>query len=274
MKTRIITGIIFGLVLMGALWYSELTCITLLSFVLWGGLYEFHGLLKPQNIKPLPFFTFALNGLVFNIISFYAVLKKQDPIFVWLLISLVVILSMAMIIAELIRNHEKSFENIGTTFFSIVYLAIPLGMLHAVSFDARNHYVALQILFFFFFMWGSDTGAYFSGKAFGKHKLFERLSPKKTIEGLIGGVLVNGLVGLAAWHFIGMMHPLIWVLTGMLLALTGTAGDLFESMLKRKAGVKDSGDLFPGHGGILDRFDSTFFSAPVYSMIIILATTY
>ena len=117
-------------------------------------------------------------------------------------------------------------------------------------------------------MWASDTGAYFSGRAFGKHKLFERLSPKKTIEGFIGGLITAGLVGIAAFYQLGTLPLWAWITTGIIMSITGTLGDLLESMLKRQTGIKDSGTILPGHGGILDRFDSTFFSAPVYWIIL------
>ena len=116
----------------------------------------------------------------------------------------------------------------------------------------------------FFFIWASDTGAYFSGRAFGKHKLFERISPNKTIEGFIGGLVASALVGIAAHHFLGEISLISWMCIGAFVSITSTLGDLFESMLKRQSDIKDSGNILPGHGGILDRFDSTLISAPIY----------
>jgi phosphatidate cytidylyltransferase len=98
--------------------------------------------------------------------------------------------------------------------------------------------------------------------------LLERLSPKKTIEGFLGGMLTAMLVGFITFQILQTGSVLGWVATGALMAITGTAGDLFESMLKRQAGIKDSGSILPGHGGILDRFDSTFISIPVYWLMI------
>lgn len=117
-------------------------------------------------------------------------------------------------------------------------------------------------------MWASDTGAYFTGRFLGKHKLFERLSPKKTIEGFLGGVVTAMITGFLASLFFESSSALYWILTGAIMSVTGTLGDLFESMIKRQFQVKDSGTILPGHGGILDRFDSTFISIPVYWLLI------
>jgi phosphatidate cytidylyltransferase len=103
--------------------------------------------------------------------------------------------------------------------------------------------------------------------------LFERLSPKKTIEGFFGGMLASGLLGWAAHSHLGKFGLIEWIGIGVLLSITGTAGDLFESMLKRQAGVKDSGNILPGHGGILDRFDSALLSAPVYWILLYLGAS-
>ena len=172
---------------------------------------------------------------------------------------------------ELFRSKHKPFENMAAIFMGAVYLAIPLGLIVSSSVDADGSYQPWNILYFFFFMWASDTGAYFVGKFAGKRKLFERLSPKKTVEGFLGGMLASALLGWLAFAHLGTMGLPQWLGIGILLSITGTAGDLFESMLKRQAGIKDSGSILPGHGGILDRFDSALLSAPVYWMIMYLA---
>lgn len=269
MKIRIITGLIFGLVMIGAIWFSEITCSALLLFVLISGIHEYHKLLSPLGIKPLRIFSFFFSPIIFLFIAYNNLIRENISFNLLWIISIVFSIFLVLAVAELFRNKKKPFENIGTTLLSFFYLAIPLGMLQLSGFNDQGEYDPMRILFFFFFMWGSDTGAYFTGMAFGKHKLMERISPKKTIEGLFGGIIACGLIGLLAYSFLGILSPTQWILSGSLMALTGTAGDLFESMLKRNSGVKDSGNILPGHGGILDRFDSTFFSAPVYCIIIL-----
>ena len=118
------------------------------------------------------------------------------------------------------------------------------------------------LLAFFIIMWTTDTMAYVCGKIFGKHKLVERISPKKTWEGFVGGALfalLSGFIISIFYHDLNTMH---WIILAGIIAITGTLGDLVESMFKRSIGVKDSGKIFPGHGGILDRFDSFLLSTP------------
>jgi phosphatidate cytidylyltransferase len=173
-----------------------------------------------------------------------------------------------LFISELFRTSEKPIENIATSLLSLLYIGIPCGLLVTISIGYDGDYLPWNVLYLFFFIWASDTGAYFSGRAFGKHKLFERISPNKTIEGFIGGLLASALVGIAAHHFLGGISLISWMCIGAFVSITSTLGDLFESMLKRQSDIKDSGNILPGHGGILDRFDSTLISAPIYWVLL------
>lgn len=118
-------------------------------------------------------------------------------------------------------------------------------------------------------VWIYDIAAYLVGSRIGKKQLASGISPGKTWEGFIGGILITSLAGWGVYRLTELYHPLLWVFIGAIISLSATVGDLFESKLKREAGVKDSGTIMPGHGGMLDRFDSTFFSAPVYFLILI-----
>ena len=127
------------------------------------------------------------------------------------------------------------------------------------------------LLIFFFIIWSADTGAYLAGKTLGKHKLAPAISPGKTIEGLVGGLLgaliVAALVGVFIWQ-LSIVDLLFWLLAATLITLFSVAGDLFESIYKRRAGVKDSGKLLPGHGGVLDRIDSACAALPPYLLVL------
>ena len=271
LQTRVITGVIFGTVLMGGILLSEygLTAITL--FVLLVGCYEYDKMLRVLGIETNRIFLYTGNLLVWGGCIYFplsnvelGISAKDILLFTTVALSLVLFL----FTTELFRAKIKPAENLGASILSLFYLGLPCGLIFATSIANDGSYDPWRVLFLFFFMWASDTGAYFAGRFLGKHKLFERLSPKKTIEGFIGGVLTAVAVGVAAHHFFGGESLFVWMCIGGLLAITGTLGDLFESMFKRQSGIKDSGNILPGHGGILDRFDSTFLSAPVYWLLL------
>ena len=271
LQTRIITGICFGSILIGGTLISEYILCAIGLFVMFVGLYEFNKIQHKLSIKPnVPFITIA-NLLVFGACIYFQLteillgISKNDIFwFSAIMLSCVFIL----FISELFRASEKPIENIATSLLSIFYIGIPCGLLVTISIGNDGDYLPWNVLYLFFFIWASDTGAYFSGRALGKHKLFERISPNKTIEGFIGGLLASALVGIAAHHFLGKISLISWMCIGIFVSITSTLGDLFESMLKRQSDIKDSGNILPGHGGILDRFDSTLISAPIYWVLL------
>lgn len=146
--------------------------------------------------------------------------------------------------------------------FSLSYLLIPLALAVSIAF-ARGFWEPKYLLALFFFLWSNDTFAYLTGMAIGKHKLLERVSPKKTVEGLIGGMVGALIIGYLLSLFWSDLTTIQWLIFALLVAVFGTFGDLFESALKRSANVKDAGNLIPGHGGILDRLDSFLFAVPI-----------
>ena len=271
LKTRIITGIVFGVVLIGGILLSEYLLAAIALFVMIVGIFEYSKMMNAINIHPNQLLIYTGSIAVFSVIVAFAIAgtsagaSVQDvKLAAFALLIFLSILS----IWELFRAKEKAIENVASTILGMTYIAVPMGLLVTTGVSANGKYSPFQVLFFFFFMWASDTGAYFSGRAFGKTKLLERLSPKKTVEGFIGGMITAMLVGYCAFLVLGFGEVWIWVLIGAFMSITGTAGDLFESMLKRQSGVKDSGTILPGHGGILDRFDSTLISIPIYWILL------
>ncbi len=269
MKTRIITGVIFGIVLIGSILLSEYSYAALLLFLVVQGQRELNALASAPGIslQPARGFSFAISLFVFLLFIGIPLLDGSYGVksaHLLLALACFSLLFSAALAVELFRARPNPLGNLAYLFVGPLYLALPMGCLLVVSIGESGGYEPWNVLFFFFFMWASDTVAYFSGRFFGKRKLFERLSPKKTIEGFIGGTIASALVGIAAHAVLGTYTLPVWLLIGVLMAFAGTAGDLVESMFKRQAGIKDSGTLLPGHGGILDRFDSTFFAAPVY----------
>lgn len=159
--------------------------------------------------------------------------------------------------------------------FSLVYVAMPLSILNFITFINPTNTGKFLIMVMFIMIWLSDTGAYCVGSLIGRRKLCERLSPKKSWEGFWGGLLFSGAAGCLAWALApGWGSVISWIVYGIMVALCATLGDLFESMLKRRAGVKDSGHVIPGHGGVLDRIDSLLTVAimtPLYWALVLVA---
>lgn len=170
---------------------------------------------------------------------------------------------LTLLIAEIYRKQENPMHNVCFEFGGLLYVALPFCCMSAL-FHLGNYY----LLAFYIFVWVSDTGAYCAGKLLGKHKMIERISPKKTWEGTIGGLVFSMLAGYIASQLItGECNPLNldtlgWMLLAAVSFTTGTLGDLVESVFKRYLGIKDSGNFLPGHGGVLDRFDSALLGAP------------
>ena len=271
LQTRIITGICFGSVLIGGTLISEYVLCGIGLFVMLVGLYEYNKIQHKLSIKPnIPCMAIS-NLLVFGACIYFQLnetligISKNDVFwFSVMMLSCVFIL----FISELFRASEKPIENIATSLLSLFYIGIPCGLLVTISIGNEGDYLPWNVLYLFFFIWASDSGAYFTGRALGRHKLFERISPNKTIEGFVGGLISSALVGIAAHHFLGGISLISWMCIGAFVSVTSTLGDLFESLLKRQSGIKDSGSILPGHGGILDRFDSTLISAPIYWILL------
>ena len=152
-------------------------------------------------------------------------------------------------------------------------MALPFWCLYQLGFisnNVTNEYSPNIILGFFFIMWANDTGAYLTGRALGKHKFFPRISPNKTWEGTIGGIIIGVLIAYLNHFWFENLSVTNWFILGLIITVFGTLGDLVESMFKRAAKVKDSGKIMPGHGGVLDRFDSTLLAAPMVWLYLLL----
>lgn len=187
--------------------------------------------------------------------------------FPWLVIPLVIII-LVMTTLLFIKSFDP-VKVISGFVFSVAYVVLPFSSLVAVFTFSPEH--GTIILFGLFgLVWANDTFAYLSGMAAGKHRLFPSVSPGKTWEGSIGGALMTVATAIVVYYFSRSLTVVDWIIMALITIIFGTFGDLFESLLKRRAGVKDSGTIMPGHGGLLDRFDSILFTAPVILSYIIL----
>ncbi|MDZ7635994.1 MAG: phosphatidate cytidylyltransferase [Bacteroidales bacterium] len=179
----------------------------------------------------------------------------------------------AVMVTELFRKVERPFDSLAHTLFSIIYTAVPFSMFPFAVFNRTGleplvSMEAIQfspgiLIGFFLLLWTNDTGAYLVGSSIGKHRLFERISPKKSWEGFFGGMILTLLVARLISGWLGVADTTGWMIIAVIISVAGTIGDLLESMLKRSLGLKDSGTIMPGHGGFLDRFDSVVVAFPL-----------
>ena len=192
---------------------------------------------------------------------------RPDIIVPILLATLVCIISVPLLNRSPI---EQSLRDGAMTLFGVLYLGLTLGTLSMTRLLPQGEWL---IFFLLLVTWASDTGAYYVGTLYGRHRLAPRISPKKTVEGLVGGLIGAIIVGYAArWWFLPELSGLDCLILATLLTITGLWGDLTESAMKRSVGMKDSGGILPGHGGMLDRLDSLLFAAPAFYYYVTLAS--
>jgi phosphatidate cytidylyltransferase len=185
---------------------------------------------------------------------------------------------LAIMITEIYRKQEKPFDSLAHTFFPVLYIALPVSLIPFSAFSQTGLPSLLKhgemvfspgiIIGFFILLWVNDSGAYLAGTTFGRHRLMVRISPKKSWEGFFGGLILSALAAWLLSGWLGVVDRNKWIIIVLIISVAGTYGDLLESMLKRSMGVKDSGTIMPGHGGFLDRFDSTILSFPLVFLFI------
>ncbi len=257
MLKRILTAL-WGIPLI--LWYIHLgdqIFFILVEVIACFGLYEFYNLLEKRGYK-----TLKLEGIISGFLYLLFLYLESR----WAMRIFLPLLILSTLIYELIKK-EHSIIEVSLTFLGFFYIPLLLGYLIIL----RNLPLGEQITYFIIIItWVSDSAAFFIGKFFGKHKLASSISPNKTIEGSIAAIVASAIISLI---FGGIYYERYFLPTilGITLGIMGQLGDLVESMLKREIGIKDSSPLLPGHGGILDRFDSLMFIAPTaYYMLYLL----
>ena len=268
--TRTITGTVFIAIIIGSILADKYVFAGLFLLFTILGIHEFYRLIESNNIKPQ-----KLAGIIEGVLIYAVIFGYLPSVLTFLQLMLCIgfsiILLFSIFIFELFRKKENPFLNIAATFLGVLYIALPFGILNIfynlTHLDAKYPEI---LLMFFFIIWTYDTGAYLTGKYLGRHKLFERISPKKTWEGLIGGMILSlGLTVILSRYFI-FYSSLEWSIFACVTIAGSTFGDLSESLLKRSVNIKDSGTIFPGHGGLLDRFDSVLLAAPFCLIYIII----
>lgn len=264
MLQRAITGFFFILVLVGATLLGQEVFVVFFSILGIASLFECYKLFRREQIKPLTYWGLLTAGILSILFGWHCI-GNLPFARLWLIIPF---FSTTFFIV-LFQKRDKPFDDIAYTNLGVAYAFLPFLFFVALGFiqGAFNPYIPLGFLII---LWSNDTGAYLAGKSFGKHKLFERISPNKTWEGFIGGVALALLVAVNLERYFGGLEKWQWAGMALIIGIFGTLGDLVESMLKRSLGVKDSGNILPGHGGLMDRFDGLLLAAPLVFLFLLL----
>ncbi|MFZ4400247.1 MAG: phosphatidate cytidylyltransferase [Bacteroidales bacterium] len=267
--TRSISGSIFVILVIASILLSHyfFSLVFLIFTIL--SVAEFYSISGKALIKPQRIPGIIISIIIFSI-SAYISISNSDLIYLLLIVPLFFI----PFIIELFKSKTNAIENISTTLLGIVYITIPLSILNFIpnlSFQAGVYHYDI-LLGLFIILWTNDTFAYLVGVKFGKTKLYERISPKKSWEGSMGGLIFSTLSAFVLSRFYTELSCFEWIGMAFIIVIFGTLGDLTESMFKRNLNIKDSGNIMPGHGGILDRLDALFISVPFVFFYLILIT--
>jgi len=216
----------------------------------------------------------VLGGVVASVVLFLSTYQVLSGHSHKVLLSVNILSIFSIFIFELFRNKKQPLKNILVTIGGVIYVGLPFALLNLIAFlpidSVIGNYNKYILLGFFIILWANDTGAYVVGSLIGKNRLFERISPKKSWEGSIGGAFFAVGFAVLMYYFTGLETAIFWVIFALSIVVFGTLGDLVESLLKRDLGVKDSGSILPGHGGFLDRFDAVLMAAPFASLSLII----
>ncbi|WP_201982679.1 phosphatidate cytidylyltransferase [Hymenobacter rubidus] len=302
LRLRIIYGVLGAALLLGSVWFSPWTFGLFFAFVQAVMLWEFYRMMRAGGYAPTTWIGVGAGTLIFLNQAFSQYIEFQSANYYivgngytmypplatvgeasgnsatlanmlvqvwisrWELLSLVVLI--ALMVHSMIRwpQEVKPFENIGLTILGVIYVSTSMSMLASIAYEGK-HYDPRRVFALLFLIWASDIGAYAVGRAIGKHKLAPQISPGKTWEGWAGGFLMTLIVGWAVGFMLPDMPLSHRLVAAGVVAVFAPLGDLAESMLKRSVGVKDSGSIMPGHGGLLDRFDAFLLVLPVLALL-------
>lgn len=274
LAVRSVSGVVMLLLFVGALVWSKWSAGALFAVIMLGGLVEFYRLCRKRGVEPM-FSVGIATAVALFVMAFAVFMQWGTPtteatarlVLGALLYTMLIVPT--TFVCELWRKSATPIANIATTFMGVIYVALPMAMLFFIPQLLVGKWSAWAMLAFVSIIWVNDIFAYMVGISIGKHRLCERISPKKSWEGFFGGLVASvGFAVLFGYYLGGNL--VVWAGLGLVTALTGVAGDLVESMMKREADVKDSGKMMPGHGGFLDRFDALFLAVPFAMIYLIL----
>ncbi|QIP13728.1 phosphatidate cytidylyltransferase [Spirosoma aureum] len=262
---RLLTGIGLVITITSLVFVGDYGFLVLLMLINGLGLWEFYRLFTTPSISPLKLPGFVSSTVL--LISVFLALKNHS---FGLLPLITIPLTFGVFLIQLYKPSSHPFQNIAFTLLAILCITFPLALFNGVAFFSTNQglYDPTLVFAYFCLLWANDTGAFITGKLLGKYPLFKRISPKKTWEGSLGGIVCTLAAAYLTLPLVPKMDANYWLFIALIIVVSGTYGDLVKSMMKRSLSVKDAGTLLPGHGGILDRFDSLLGSTPfVYTYL-------
>lgn len=264
---RTLSGAVLVASVLGSLLFFPTAFVILFALFVGVGLYEFHRATNQSFQLTVPVGVSVLSGIVL-FVSFY---QKASGLIDCAIFPIYALLVLCVCFAELFRKQESAFHNLAYFALGQLYVALPMSLLNLLLFFDGGQWQPIWVLVILLTIWVNDSFAYIFGILLGKHRLLERISPKKSWEGFWGGLVMSLLFGVACYFYLPLLFPSFlspltlwqWVLLVGLIVVSATLGDLLESLMKRTMGIKDYGNIMPGHGGVLDRFDSLLTSAVV-----------
>ena len=264
---RTASGAVMLIVVLGAMLLSKWSFMALMSVIAIGGMWEFYRFSQKAGYEPmkaLGIFTGVVMLCAGLALSMFFDTANSGNALVLLVASIaaLVLIVPLMFICELYRKSATPIANIATSLLGALYVALPMALLIVIPMLlGGGEWNPWIMILYIFIIWANDVFAYLFGITLGRHRLFERISPKKSWEGFFGGLLGAMAMGWVAAIILGASVPM-WIGLALVAAISGVFGDLVESLMKRSVDIKDSGNIIPGHGGWLDRFDALILSAP------------
>lgn len=264
---RLLFGGLYVAIVFIATWFNAKLYTLVFGLFMLLSIYEFQKIEKIKSI--FPYITaLSMTSLIYGLnFHFFDTKFNINSIIAIIILSLFI-----PFITTLLSENPKNTSILKNEFLTFVYLILPFSFMQIIPFIDGEKYNNQIILGIFILIWINDTFAYLIGKRFGKNKLFKRISPKKTIEGFVGGFVFSLIGAYLLAQFFTSLRLIDWLAIAFIASIFGTIGDLVESMFKRKAAIKDSSNLIPGHGGFLDRLDSVIFATPFIFVYLILFT--
>ncbi len=264
--TRTISGAVFIAIVIGSILLHPYAYAGVMAVVIVWAMLEYYDIVIKDRVHAGKFFGVLTGVALFTASFFYAQRIVTGDVFLFFIPLLVI-----LFISQLYSTDHYSFRAIAYTLTGVIYIALPFALCNGIVFpstDGRflnpdDKYIPDILLGFFILLWTNDTFAYLTGMLFGRHRLFERISPKKSWEGFFGGLICTVAFSLLIAELFPIMPFYHWMAVAAIIVVFGVYGDLIESLLKRNLKIKDSGHFLPGHGGILDRFDSVLLAAPM-----------